>query len=203
MGTSAGIGDYRGPSGLWTQQRIQRLEKKHSDASEKQKEELRKLREEQRKEIRKSTVKTNMVDAQPTLTHMAIATLVGQGLANYVVTTNLDGLHRRSGLKAHSELCCLHGDIYVERRTKCNYEFERNYYVRRAAHVQDHEVGTCTRCGSCTPKEWTGRPKPGSKTGSDTTFRENHLVGGGPERWDKGHVDQLWGKLGRCRLGRS
>eukprot|EP00746_Dinoflagellata_sp_MGD_P165071 gnl/MRDRNA2_/MRDRNA2_94136_c0_seq1.p1 gnl/MRDRNA2_/MRDRNA2_94136_c0~~gnl/MRDRNA2_/MRDRNA2_94136_c0_seq1.p1 ORF type:complete len:539 (+),score=82.98 gnl/MRDRNA2_/MRDRNA2_94136_c0_seq1:129-1745(+) len=177
VSTSAGVGDYRGPSGLWTQQRIQKLEKKDSHASEKQRDELRKLREEQRKEIRKSKVKVKMVDAQPTLTHMAIATLIRQGLANYVVTTNLDGLHRRSGLKAHSELCCLHGDIYVERCTKCNYEFERNYYVRRAAHMQDHKVGTCTRCGSCTPKAWTGKPKPGSKTGSNTTFRENHLVG--------------------------
>ena len=50
---------------------------------------------------------------------------------------------------AHRELCCLHGDIYVERCTACGYEFERNYHVRRASKWHDHAVGTCTRCATC------------------------------------------------------
>ena len=58
-------------------------------------------------QVTQSGRKVTMVDAQPSTSHRAIAALVRAGLARYVVTTNLDGLHRRSGLVPHLELCCL------------------------------------------------------------------------------------------------
>lgn len=70
-----------------------------------------------------------MQDAEPSNTHMAMATLIRNGLAQFVITTNLDGLFRKAGLKGHEHLCCLHGDIYIERCTGCGYDFERNYHV--------------------------------------------------------------------------
>ena len=100
------------------------------------------------------------VDAQPTLSHMAIATLVRRGLAHFVVTTNLDGLHRKSGLRVGSQLCHLHGCMYAERCTNpgCGAEFERNYAVRkRSNHVHDHRVGRCEACGSAPPQRTAGR----------------------------------------------
>ena len=62
---------------------------------------------------------------------MAMSTLIRRGDASHVVTTNLDGLHRKSGLQHHAQLTCLHGDIYIERCTGCGFEFERDYHVRK------------------------------------------------------------------------
>jgi NAD-dependent SIR2 family protein deacetylase len=90
---------------------------------------------------------------------MAQATLIRLGIAHYVVTTNLDGIYRKTGLKAHTQLCCLHGDVYVERCTGCGYDFERNYHVRQDhVHVHDHKAGICERCGSAPPSHYKGTP---------------------------------------------
>lgn len=114
---------------------------------------------------KKSTTSTPKDVLDPGFAHMAITTLIRSGLADYVVTTNLDGLFRKAGLAAHEELCCLHGDIFTERCTGCGTEFERNYRVRRPnRHVHDHRVWACPRCGSDAPKEWTGVPKGAQAT---------------------------------------
>jgi len=157
VSTSAGVGDYRGPSGAWTQRKIKQLEKLGSARTEEETNELKKLKSEAVKEIKKATKKVSMNDAQPTLTHMAMATLIRRNICHYVITTNLDGIYRKAGLQGHTQLCCLHGDIYIERCTECKYDFERNYHVRQdEIHVHDHKVGTCERCGSKTPKHYTG-----------------------------------------------
>jgi len=99
------------------------------------------------------------MDALPTPTHMAQATLIRLGLAHFIVTTNLDGIYRKTGLKGHTQLCCLHGDVYIERCTGCGYDFERNYHVRQDfLHVHDHKASTCERCGSSTPEHYKGTP---------------------------------------------
>merc|ERR1712118_167683 len=95
--------------------------------------------------------------AVPTLAHMAQATLIRKGFARIVVTTNLDGLYSKAGLKAHEEVCFLHGDTFTERCTNCGYDFERNFHVRnKGLNVHDHHVGTCSRCGSKAPASYTG-----------------------------------------------
>merc|ERR1719217_1747921 len=179
MSTSAGVGDYRGPSGAWTQRRIKELQRSGA-ASSSDKEELRKLLAEQSKEQEKAVKKVPMEDAQPTLSHMMQSTLIRKGFAHFVVTTNLDGIYRKAGLQAHDDVCFLHGDMYTERCTDCGYDFERNWHVRQGSstHVHDHSIGTCSRCGSAPPKGYTGQPKPGKKTGADGKgFRVNILVG--------------------------
>jgi len=182
MSTSAGVGDYRGPSGAWTQRRITELRRLGSAASATEAAELRKLLAEQEKEQAKATAKVPMTDAQPTLSHMMQSTLIQKGLAHFVVTTNLDGLYRKAGLQAHDQVCFLHGDVYTERCTSCGYDFERNWHVRRGGkgqtHVHDHSIGTCSKCGSSPPKSYNGQPKIGAKTGADGGgFKENRLVG--------------------------
>merc|ERR1719217_2059445 len=178
MSTSAGVGDYRGPSGAWTQRRIKELQRSGA-ASSSDKEELRKLLAEQSKEQEKAAKKVPITDARPTISHMMQATLIRKGLAHFVLTTNLDGIYRKSGLQAHEDVCFLHGDVYTERCTACGYDFERNWHVRQSqTHVHDHSVGTCSRCGSKPPKNYTGQPKPGAKTGADADgFKDNRLVG--------------------------
>jgi len=172
VSTSAGIPDYRGPSGCWTRQRVIDLEAKAKadNISVEDLEELDRLKAEQDREVVKAEAKVQKEFAEPAFSHLAIATLLRQGLAHYVITTNLDGLFRKASLVAHRELCCLHGDVFVERCTGCGAEFERNYRVRRTgSHVHDHRaVGSaaCKCCGSATPAEWTGTPKGASSKSS-------------------------------------
>lgn len=141
VSTSAGVGDYRGPSGAWTMRKIKQLQRDNNRTAEED-EELKKLLLELEREEKKAVQPVSMNDAQPTFTHMAMATLIRKGIAHYVITTNLDGIFRKAGLEGHTQLCCLHGDIYIERCTKCGYDFERNYEVRQDfLHVHDHKVG--------------------------------------------------------------
>lgn len=144
--------------------------------------ELAKLRREAAKKRKEQNKEVNMLDAQPSLSHMAIATLIHRGMAHSVVTTNLDGIHRKSGLRAHDQIANLHGCVYAERCTNpdCGYDFERNFETRRVGiHVHDHHVGTCPKCGSRPPKSYTGEARRGAPTGSDdgASFATNGLVG--------------------------
>ncbi len=79
ISTSAGISDYRGPTGVWTL----------------------------RAKGLKSTAKSTPIgQAHPTLTHMAIATLMRKGLAQYVLTVGDGGdwaLIDRGGRKGKGE----------------------------------------------------------------------------------------------------
>eukprot|EP00659_Diplonema_papillatum_P007267 gene7267-11203_t len=178
VSTSAGVPDWRGPSGWWTGRRVRELQELPHRTCEEE-DELRGLIEESRRERKKSDRRLLSVDAAPSYCHRAISALVKGYVVDYVITTNVDGLFRKAGLKAHAELCCLHGDIYVERCTGCGRDFERNYHVRQAnRHVHDHHVGTCKVCGSAPPKGYTGRPKSGALTGAHGGgYKKNGLVG--------------------------
>ncbi|XP_050531065.1 NAD-dependent protein deacetylase Sirt6 [Daktulosphaira vitifoliae] len=94
ISTSAGIPDFRGPKGVWT------LEK----------------------EGKKPEVNLDFDDAKPTITHMAINSLVKQGYIKYVVSQNIDGLHLKSGLprKLLSEV---HGNMFTMKCDKCKRNF--------------------------------------------------------------------------------
>merc|ERR1712093_966171 len=162
VSTAAGIADYRGPTGVWTRKRKQKLKSKASLSSA-EKDELALLEREAKKKGKDGNARggIGLATAQPTVGHMVMSTLVRNGLAQHVVTTNLDGLHRKSGLEHHKSLTCLHGDIYIERCTACAHEGERDYHVRnnapRKLNVHDHSIGTCTKCGSKPPRSYTGK----------------------------------------------
>jgi len=164
VSTSAGIGDYRGPSGTWTKRRIHQLRGKGAEASTEEADELRRLETEQAREVPKSAA-PRVIPKEllgPGFSHKAIATMIHGRFAHYCVTTNLDALFRKAGLEGHRQLCCLHGDIFVERCTGCGAEFERNFRVRQAErHKHDHHThaAPCPRCRSVVPPEWTGRPQ--------------------------------------------
>jgi len=162
VSTAAGIADYRGPTGKWTRQRMKKLQaKSRPTASERA--ELNLLEAEAKKKGKAGSARGGfgLQTALPTAAHMAMSTMVRLGLASHVVTTNLDGLHRKSGLEHHKNLTCLHGDIYIERCTGCGHECERDYHVRnnarRKLNVHDHSIGVCTKCGSKPPKTYTGK----------------------------------------------
>ena len=66
--------------------------------------------------------------AQPTLTHMSLVSLFTRDLIRNVITTNIDGLHRKSGFP-NAYVVELQGDPYIERCTRCGHIFVRDFHV--------------------------------------------------------------------------
>jgi len=122
VSTSAKIPDYRGPSGVWT------------------------LRDKGMVPFMPITIE----QALPTPTHMALYALWKKGIVKFVVSTNVDGLHRRSGFPANA-MAELHGNCYKElcSNKECGKEFLRNHDVTGDGVMSDHRTGhKCDSCGS-------------------------------------------------------
>ncbi|KAH3767966.1 silent information regulator family protein [Pelomyxa schiedti] len=117
ISTSSGIGDFRGPQGLWTCQ-----------------------------DTGRKCVSKSYEDVDPTFSHYAITTLAKKGLVNFVVTTNVDGLHLRSGTPLHL-LVEMHGCCYKEVCSKCKKVILRDYDVF-PGRMSGHKTGQ--RCDFCT-----------------------------------------------------
>ena len=64
--------------------------------------------------------------ARPSATHMALVELQNRGILNGVVSQNIDGLHRKSGLDAF-RMAELHGNTNLELCVKCDREHMRDY----------------------------------------------------------------------------
>jgi NAD+-dependent protein deacetylase sirtuin 6 len=139
ISTSAGIPDFRGPTGIWTLER-QRQQKNRQTKSKKK----RKLQDSgsedanaldvspTRNDVRtqcgvkdEATVDMNFTFAKPTLTHRLITELVALDVVKFVITQNVDGLHRRSGL-SRSKHSVLHGCAFTEKCECCATEFFRD-----------------------------------------------------------------------------
>ena len=83
VSTSSGVGDYRGPTGLWTMRRYRQLElaAKARALDKEEQAEFNKLASEIDKKKAQGGQKVGMMDAQPSPTHMAIAAGDALGLA--------------------------------------------------------------------------------------------------------------------------
>lgn len=137
ISTSAGIPDFRGPSGIWTKEMEgtktanAKRAKRTSVAGKK-----RKL----------TPPVVDFDQAAPTLTHRALAFLVEHHKVQFVVTQNVDGLHKRSGL-SRDHHAVLHGCVFTEVCVDC-----------RTEHFRDHDVGgmsfqpTGRTCDVCSGK---------------------------------------------------
>ncbi|GJQ11672.1 hypothetical protein GpartN1_g3463.t1 [Galdieria partita] len=116
ISTKAGIADFRGPRGLWT------LEKKNPSGI---------------------LPSTSFQDAMPTITHLGIAQLCKEEQVRFVVTQNVDGLHRKSGVPEHL-LAEIHGCLFVGYCTKCS----RKQVLDKPTHsvgFKDIQI-PCSRC---------------------------------------------------------
>ena len=80
-----------------------------------------------------------LADARPGLTHVALAELVASGRVRYLVSQNVDGLHRRSGVPA-KRLSELHGNCFLETCWQCDAEFLRDFDVCR---LRNKACGVC------------------------------------------------------------
>ena len=105
ISTNAGLRDYRGPQGIWTEARAKGLVQGEPG-------------ELKRGQTRVDTpwddvFYSTMPRVTPTKTHAAITKLVECGLVKHVISQNEDGLHLRAGLQA-SRLSEVHGNAFIE-----------------------------------------------------------------------------------------
>lgn len=84
--------------------------------------------------------------AKPGSTHNGLSRLWRCGLLKQIVSQNVDGLHRKSGV-APGALCELHGNLYVEVCPRCGAEYERDHCVITAAR-ETGRVCEWAGCGS-------------------------------------------------------
>eukprot|EP01088_Endostelium_zonatum_P021155 TRINITY_DN8173_c0_g1_i1.p1 TRINITY_DN8173_c0_g1~~TRINITY_DN8173_c0_g1_i1.p1 ORF type:complete len:347 (-),score=75.89 TRINITY_DN8173_c0_g1_i1:8-1048(-) len=117
VSTAAKIPDYRGPTGVWTLLA----------------------------QGKKPEMKIQLDAAVPTFTHMAITELIKRDLCKFIVSTNLDGLHRRSGIK-EDQIAELHGNVYKEVCNQCGAEYCRMFIVNKGNNVRRWTGRMCTKC---------------------------------------------------------
>ena len=135
LSTSAGIRDFRGPRGVWTEERRAAEERKGKRAEKAKVAEETSVKEEEGEEERPRKRARPEWDhdvdfalAEPTFAHRALARLAELGFIRFVVTQNVDGLHAVSGLPEdmHVEL---HGCIFKERCPRCKVVLRRDFDV--------------------------------------------------------------------------
>lgn len=117
VSTSAGIPDFRGPTGKWTRE-AQGL---------------------------KPLKGVSAVQALPTLTHMALVELHKRDVLKYLISQNCDGLHRRSGIPA-TAISELHGNGNAEVCEDCGARYFRDFKCDRMEKKFDHFTGRFCRC---------------------------------------------------------
>eukprot|EP01029_Cantina_marsupialis_P006535 TRINITY_DN17205_c0_g1_i1.p1 TRINITY_DN17205_c0_g1~~TRINITY_DN17205_c0_g1_i1.p1 ORF type:complete len:604 (-),score=177.45 TRINITY_DN17205_c0_g1_i1:155-1966(-) len=100
ISTRAGIPDFRGPNGVWT-------------LGDKGKE---------------TTMYHKMSDVIPTTSHFILAEMCREGLVDYVVSQNVDGLHLRAN-HPWDQLIEIHGNVFLEECISCGYIFLHNEVI--------------------------------------------------------------------------
>lgn len=94
----------------------------------------------QGKSANKPKLRTEMAKAIPTPTHMSLVKLMEVDRLKYLISQNVDGLHRRSGIPPE-KLAEVHGNTNLEICIKCKKEYMRDFRVRNAQKTHDHETG--------------------------------------------------------------
>ena len=89
---------------------------------------------------KKKVAKVAMHSAYPSKTHMSFVALLECGLMKYIVSQNVDGLHRKSGIPA-DKISEMHGNTNIERCKDWGKDYLRDYRVRTAQTVHDHKTG--------------------------------------------------------------
>lgn len=91
---------------------------------------------------------TTIQMARPSKTHMAMVELMNRGILKGVVSQNVDGLHRKSGIRADM-LAELHGNTNLELCTKCGREHMRDFRTRTATNNKEHLTGRICDTPGC------------------------------------------------------
>jgi mono-ADP-ribosyltransferase sirtuin 6 len=100
ISTAAKIPDFRGPDGIWTKRE-------------------RGLGEEGL---------SGVEQAEPTYAHNCVVKLIEDDLLKFIVSQNIDGLHRKSGIK-REQIAEIHGNSFKEVCAGCDKEYLRDFDV--------------------------------------------------------------------------
>jgi len=87
--------------------------------------------------------------AIPTPSHMALIALEKAGYLKFLISQNVDGLHRKSGFPV-DKLAELHGNDNLEicKNPDCKKQYMRDFSTRTAEGVHEHDTGRkCENCG--------------------------------------------------------
>lgn len=126
ISTAAGIGDFRGKDGKWTEK-----DKKKDYGS---------------KGLKKGASRGySIVDLRPTYTHESIVKLIEMGHMKYLISQNTDGLHRLSGVP-EDKISELHGNSFVEKCEKCGARYMRPKSYRSYGQSSSVPAKPCERC---------------------------------------------------------
>ena len=101
----------------------------------------------ERKPVQREVVKA-IPQALPSPTHMSLVALMEAHKLKYLISQNVDGLHRKSGIPA-SKIAELHGNTYLETCKVCRKDYLRDYETRTNADVHRHETGRRCDNGDC------------------------------------------------------
>jgi len=71
---------------------------------------------------------------------MALVQLMRKGYLKHIISQNIDGLHRKSGIP-QSGITELHGNTNLEICEKCASGYMRDFRVRTATKNNDHSTG--------------------------------------------------------------
>lgn len=147
ISTSAGIGDYRGKSGKWTE-----MDRPAGPAEPEDDEDG-----------------VAYEALRPTFTHDSLVWMLENSVIKHFITQNCDGLHLMAGMP--SENCSeLHGNVFVEVCESCGHRYHRSFYVlddNLSALFEDSKHPSdlpphALRCGTCKLSHRTGRRCSGS-----------------------------------------
>ncbi|CAG2119376.1 unnamed protein product, partial [Medioppia subpectinata] len=105
ISTSVGIPDFRGPNGIWTQEEKQKKGVKVED------------------EVK--ILELSLADCNPSVTHMALISLIKSKYVKFIVSQNIDGLFLRANLRRR-HIGELHGNFFLDECTACNSRFIRS-----------------------------------------------------------------------------
>lgn len=114
LSVESGIPPFRGPGGLWTrfgEPPMNQFQLFLADPKAGWAERLRRRSEE---------LYQGLIAAQPNPGHRALVELERQGVLRFVITQNIDDLHRRAGQQALAEI---HGNYQLTRCLECNRRY--------------------------------------------------------------------------------
>eukprot|EP01084_Bolivina_argentea_P096730 173887_1 len=99
-------------------------------------------------QVNKPKKQVKMLSALPSITHMALVQLCNENILKCIISQNVDGLHRRSGIPS-DKLCELHGNTNLERCNKCKHYYLRDYHVRTSWVIDEHKTGRKCIINNC------------------------------------------------------
>ncbi len=125
ISTSAGIGDYRGKGGKWTEMDREAVTAMVAESLA-QGEASQGTSATGEEETDEEGVPYEKL--RPTYTHEALVKLLETGFVKHIISQNGDGLHSLSGIPP-GDLSELHGNVFLEVCEKCDHRYYRPFYV--------------------------------------------------------------------------